>query len=103
MDRRPDDPLEAVAGDAMSTPANPPAFPCRIVTHIDGDGVPHAEPHSGMSLRDWFAGQALRGGADAICDQLEIGATAVAEQHCARHARAAYMLADAMLKAREAQ
>lgn len=53
------------------------------------------------SLRDWFAGQAIAGAADASCDQLGLESEAQAVAHAQRHATAAYMLADAMLKARE--
>lgn len=57
-------------------PENPRAFP---LLH-----------HDGMSLRDYFAGQALAALAD--CD--EMTAAGIAQE--------AYSIADAMLKAREA-
>lgn len=65
-----------------------PAFPQNEWSHSGGDG------REGMSLRDWFAGQALagmlanqRGGLDPI----------------AAHAEHAYLYADAMLAEREKQ
>lgn len=40
-----------------------PAFPTRAIEHYISDGKGHVEPvfrdTGGMSLRDWFAGQAL--------------------------------------------
>lgn len=57
----------------------------------------------GMSLRDYFAAQALKGAADSVCDQLspdhQAGDADVAA-HVKRHVRAAYLLADAMLAER---
>ena len=38
----------------MSAPENPPAFPVRIESPLGAIDIKH-----GMSLRDWFAGQAL--------------------------------------------
>lgn len=59
----------------------------------------------GMSLRDYFAGQSLAGGADSFCDAMGPHETATTEediaQHAERHAKAAYLLADAMLKQRK--
>lgn len=46
----------------------------------------------GMSLRDWFAGQAIAGCAEEVSDYT-----------LSAYARDAYLLADAMLKAREAK
>lgn len=63
-------------------------------------------PEPGMSLRDYFAAQSIRGGADSICDQLDPTHHAGDDEirtHCERHATAAYMLADAMLAARAAR
>lgn len=50
------------------------------------------EKYSGMSLRDWFAGQALAGYVAAQSDDLEPG----------YYATIAYEIADAMLLARTA-
>jgi hypothetical protein len=62
-----------------------PAFPLNASDAWGG-------PVQGMSLRDWFAGQALAGLMAEPTD------TPVAT---AKYARAAYIMADAMLKARE--
>lgn len=64
------------------------AFP--LHPDIDADGY-----RAGMSLRDWFAGQAIRSllGADV---QLNIN-----EHQAGEYARFAFMVADAMIKARE--
>lgn len=62
-----------------------------------------SDTETGMSLRDWFAGQSLKGAADSICDNLtdldgNLDQTlAQATKHAERHAKAAYLLADAML------
>ncbi len=52
---------------------------------------------TGILLRDYFAGQALHEAAGAICDDLAEKGDAGAVEHAARHAKAAYLLADAML------
>lgn len=52
-----------------------------------------------LSLRDYFAGQALHEAADSVCDDLS-DPERDGPAHAARHATAAYLLADAMLKAR---
>ena len=71
-----------------------PAFPCPVEFDPNGQLVSHGS--FGMTLRDWFAGQALAGLIAAsgnhqgqVCYRTE----AVAES--------AYEAADAMLKARE--
>lgn len=85
-----------------------PAFPERYQSgsHVQGDGrcqftVPTLVDKPGMSLRDWFAGQALTGG---------LGNPNTPDQLCGlgfkgskdMMAEWAYAHADAMLKAREA-
>ncbi len=88
-----------------------PAFPCSIQEltkepHEFGNTRSRTVDHPGMSLRDWFAGQALQGamqviysdeGADALRAVREVtGISAdgiLADQ--------AYVLADAMLARRE--
>jgi len=65
----------------MSKPDNPPAFPCSI--HMKG-GDKLSFP--GMTLRDYFAGQAL-----LACNR---GSSSV------EFARMAYSIADAMLAER---
>lgn len=70
-----------------------PAFP--QATAIDPeDGY---TLHGGMSLRDWFAGQALAGALAADPDAPE-GTTE--QQDADAISAAAYLFADAMLKAR---
>lgn len=69
----------------MSKPDNPKAFPG--VAHFTG--ATHSE---GMSLRDWFAGQALS----------SIGAVEGYADHAALAADV-YAVADAMLAQREPQ
>lgn len=83
----------------MDKPENPPAFPC----DAQGDrSVPpehdyiqtgiHTAKFPGMSLRDWFAGQALAGiGAQWAMESLSPDELA----------EAAYEVADAMLSARQ--
>lgn len=64
-----------------------PAFPCE--DHYNKSGDFH---QTGMSLRDWFAGQALAG----ICAHEEMG-----NADSTKQARWAYSSADAMLAARQ--
>ena len=74
----------------QSTRDGGPAFPAKVHTMTDGDGVPHFERMAGMSLRDYFAGQALIGLASGtFADAAHV------------EAELAYELADAMLAARE--
>ena len=61
-----------------------PAFPCPTIS---------IGQHQGMTLRDYFAGQAL------ASINLGIGVT---DDFYSRTAKHCYALADAMLKAREA-
>jgi hypothetical protein len=97
----------------MSNTDGGPAFPVVASGHVEeprGSGSTNLTLalSGGMSLRDWFAGEALKGGADSICDNLSDmsdggyidGTPAQATQHAARHAKAAYLLADAMLAER---
>jgi hypothetical protein len=65
---------------------NPPAFPS---THHNGWG----EPEKGMTLRDYFAAKALQG------MLAESGGGAL---HNTNLSEFAYLIADAMMKAREA-
>ena len=62
---------------------NTPAFPIHWENH-----------HQGMSLRDYFAAQAM----PAILDQMDV----CIGQELTNSAWIAYQMADAMLKAREA-
>lgn len=50
-----------------------------------------ADEHGGMSLRDWFAGQALAG--------FTVAPNSNIDPH--RYAEASYLLADAMMEQRE--
>lgn len=65
---------------------NEPAFPC------SPDG-PNYSKFSGLTIRDWFAGQALAG---------MIG-TATTASAVKALAKASYLIADDMLRAREAK
>lgn len=75
-----------------------PAFP-RIAYFPDGDYI--NEP--GMSLRDWFAGMAMQGlcGSPVEIQQAIIEAGGGAKAGVIPYSKAAYELADAMLKERE--
>ncbi len=76
--------------NTMSNTHNPPAFPTPSV--VAPDGTEHDNGQEGMSLRDYFAAQALTG-----LFQIH-GKT----KFFSEFAREAYDLADAMLKARNA-
>lgn len=71
-------------------PENPPAFP--TPDQYTPGGQPVMQGSSGMTLRDWFAGQALAG----MCAQPTDG-------NANADARYAYHLADAMLAERAKQ
>ena len=67
----------------MNKPTNPPAFPI------------HWENHSeGMTLRDYFAAKAIEGATVSAASNVRFNHALIAEE--------SYLLADAMLKAREA-
>lgn len=72
------------------------AFPFGTRRYDGGDHYLGTQYDHGMSLRDWFAGQAL----------ISVGQTMVApsgatlEAVCAELARASYLVADAMLAER---
>ena len=76
----------------MTAPENPMAFPCttRKNTSSDPFATPRETSHPGMTLRDYFAGQAL----------LRMDESADFPQGVAEWA---YQVADAMLAARFAQ
>lgn len=82
-----------------------PAFPIGT-TSVDNNGQPlrpyEMEPLSGMSLRDWFAGQMLCGLGAAFANMVaDDGATAAAMTPAAKGmAVVAYEFADAMLAER---
>lgn len=70
-----------------------PAFPNPYVPE-------YGEKSSGLSVRDWFAGQALAGWLESFPgDTSHPGETS---KYAANIANGSYALADAMLKAREA-
>ena len=76
------------------------AFPCFVphwMYRNDADRIGHTEyvPEGGMLLRDYFAGQALAG---LIRNEHDDTIWRVPP---AEYARCAYVMADAMLKARE--
>lgn len=70
----------------MTTNTGGPAFP---VNQQLPEGMANLTPETGMTLRDYFAAKAMQGLMDAAMPMPEI-------------ADAAYDMADAMLKAREA-
>jgi hypothetical protein len=81
----------------MSAPTNDggPAFPHFQFTET---GKVEILPQGGMSLRDWFAGQALAG----ICAPLYDDESPTIWKH-REFAKGAYMFADAMLAARKSK
>ena len=78
----------------MSAPINDggPAFHSITVKNGDNYNAPVHVYHRGMSLRDWFAGQALSG---LLTQPAEI------EFGPGHFAKAAYEMADAMIAARK--
>ena len=80
----------------MSAPNNPPAFPLSV--NQLADSSPEAQ---GMSLRDWFAGQAMKGllaGVVHASEKIAESEGGSAEEVIARWA---FEQADAMLAERE--
>jgi len=76
----------------MSTPNNEPerAFPS---LETNSRGEPYYD-HLGMTLRDWFAGQALMGSMASDTEQWQVA-------NVEDRATMVYLIADAMLAARE--
>ena len=70
-------------------PQDTDAFP--IPTVLEPDGAVYEHGHTGMTLRDWFAGQALCGLLAGMGGNVRI------EGNLAEHA---YSLADSMLEQR---
>ena len=86
-----------------------PAFPRKRSLHrrdaVDMSGAPNSDyvqdpPQDGMSLRDWFAGQALPAIINGNTEFCKLGGKATALDSIATDC---YKLADAMLAAREAK
>ncbi len=73
-------------------PDNPQAYPC---LDSSGDGLSMRDP--GMTLRDWFAGQALTSTMRLVTSRESVEGESMAQTF----ARRAYELADAMLAERE--
>lgn len=84
----------------MSKPENPPAFPVKVRRNTSSD--PFATQREfqleGMSLRDWFAGQALAGLLTAHHTAISYPVT---DEFTATAALVAGQFADAMLSERE--
>lgn len=74
-----------------------PAFPHQP---LGQDGLPESAMYSGMTLRDWFAGQALAGMLSHVSGA-HVDAMADGTKGGMREARAAYAWADAMMAARK--
>lgn len=82
-----------------------PAFPSRFVYSVPAGSTPADQAESGMSLRDYFAAQALAG-ISALDDYrtLPKGRTDLAAwraEEAAKDAEWCWIMADAMLKQRE--
>jgi hypothetical protein len=79
----------------MSAPENPAAFPS-----LDAQAFQTATVDPGMSLRDWFAGQALAG--DFASQSEEIGEfrNGLPDEEIAARVETFYRFADAMLAER---
>lgn len=72
---------------------NPPAFP------NTGNNIWNLIPTKGMTLRDWFAGQALAGAASTMT--LPEGVSQITiEKECEKLAAVMFTIADAMLAER---
>ncbi len=69
-----------------------PAFPCEMLG-VDRLGVTHRMPGQGMTLRDYFAAKAMQGLMSCSKWNDHVRPDSIAEE--------AYIMADAMLKARE--
>jgi hypothetical protein len=79
-----------------------PAFPKPLDPFPNVQDIANASkvPSSGMSLRDWFAGQALAGWLGSYGDTREHPATIPGGAD--RIAELSYQMADALLQSREA-
>jgi hypothetical protein len=82
---------------------NPPAFPARRDMPLPSGGS-YRDDFTGMTLRDWFAGQAIGWVADSNYPEWQIKAWFGERTGIRRaeiQAKAAYELADALLTARK--
>lgn len=83
-----------------------PAFPFEYETahHLGIEGMTERVPHTGMSLRDWFAGQAMGSMAGALAEEStgdpDMDAAGIIHNDPQSVAEIAYVYADAMLAAR---
>jgi hypothetical protein len=86
----------------MSKQDGGPAFPFTpVYEHDESPGSPYCITYSGMSLRDWFAGQALVG-LSANASVTARYQTALSDDVRSKFAEFSYKMADAMLAARDA-
>lgn len=82
----------------MGAPKNPPAFPCETGPHKQGfQSGSQLWTHPGMSLRDYFAGQALVAMVQPVLTKFTADPKATDAQATEALARAVYYVADAML------
>lgn len=79
-------------------PDNPPAFPMPAAFSPECGTLPG---QVGMTLRDWFAGQALAGDFAAQSAATGEWANTVGDEYIQARAAMFYRFADAMLRARE--
>lgn len=86
----------------MSRPNGGPAFPGKAINFRDEDGVLQRryDIYEGMSLRDWFAGQALAGWLSSFPPVARVDMTSPTVGESV--AEVAYYFADAMLAERKA-
>jgi hypothetical protein len=71
-----------------------PAFPCVVTEYSEVRDVYEVTSEGGMSLRDWFAGKAMN-------SILGVLAEGIRPRDVPKMAADAYLVADAMLAARE--
>ena len=98
-------------GDSMSEKDGGPAFPAKSTAFAVPDTIPREYieqitsmpvTHTGMTLRDYFAAQAMQG-ICATCDSDGVWQSGLNDEQAGlyRIARLSYQMADAMLAARE--
>lgn len=82
---------------------NPPAFPVKVKRNTSSDplATPRETQMEGMTLRDWFAGQALAGEMAAQSPELGEWTSETPDQALRDRAALLYRFADAMLAERE--